>query len=211
MGILHKPDGRWLVGLGVENGNEYAGSMGYRDIVIQLTASGATDNSMEYLAFLLDYAVSHYAVGEPIVPPNVSVYISTNGYVKAVQADDYSTDGTNFEVGGIKWNGSAWDFSNAGQGGSGGGGSGVLVVSADMTADTPVLNKTWQEIHDAALTSVVVLVSLTGDAVEQMALMRVSAIDTNYLVAFVYPDTSNVPVLFTGNTADGYPVYVENP
>lgn len=96
-------------------------------------------------------------------------------------------------------------------GGGGGGGFGVLAVSADLTADTPVLNKTWQEIHDAALTSAVVLVSQTRDTVEQMVLIRVLTSNTNYGVVFFSPGDSNASVLFISDTADGYPVYVENP
>lgn len=119
MGIAKKTDGRYVVGVGVDNANDYKGSAAYRDIYIQLTSSGATAKSEEYLTFLKDYAVNANALGEPIMPPSVNVWISNNGVTTAVEADDVSIDGNNYTICGIKWNGSTWDYSGAGQGKSG--------------------------------------------------------------------------------------------
>ena len=121
MGIAKKTDGRYLVGIGVDSVNDYKGSAAYRDIYIQLTSSGATAKSEEYLTFLKDYAVNANALGEPIMPPSVNVWISNNGVTTAVEADDVSIDGNNYTICGIKWNGSTWDYSGAGQGKSGSG------------------------------------------------------------------------------------------
>lgn len=126
MGTAKKSDGRYVVGMGVENANEYNGSMAYRDIVIQLTEDGATADSVNKLEYLRDYAEYHASVGEPIVPPNVSIWISGNGFSKAVEADDINITEDGFAVGGITYDGEAWDYSNAGQ--SGGGSSGGTEV-----------------------------------------------------------------------------------
>lgn len=121
MGITKTRDGRYLVGQGVTDGNEYKGSLAWRDIVIQLSADGATAESIEKLEFLRDYGLYHSGEGNSVMPPSVSVWISNNGTTTAVEADDITVDGSNYTICGIKWNGSAWDFSQAGQGGGGGG------------------------------------------------------------------------------------------
>lgn len=120
MGITKTRDGRYLVGQGVTDGNEYKGSLAWRDIVIQLSADGATAESIEKLEFLRDYGLYHSGEGNSVMPPSVSVWISNNGTTTAVEADDITVDGSNYTICGIKWNGSAWDFSQAGQGGGGG-------------------------------------------------------------------------------------------
>lgn len=130
MGIAKKTDGRYVVGVGVTDANDYKGSASYRDIYIQLTASGATAKSEEYLTFLKDYGFHANSLGEPIMPPSVNVWISNNGVTTAVEADDLSLDGDNYTICGIVWNGSSWDYSNAGQGHGGGGGL-PEVTSAD--------------------------------------------------------------------------------
>ena len=132
MGIAKKTDGRYEVGLGVSDANDYKGSASYRDIYIQLTADGATADSVEKLTFLKDYAVYHSGLGEPIMPPSVNVWISNNGVTTAVEADDLSLDGDNYTICGIVWNGSSWDYSNAGQGHGGGGGGLPSYTSADI-------------------------------------------------------------------------------
>jgi hypothetical protein len=123
MGVFKTADGRTLVGIGQQDGNEYSGFNGWRDCVIQLTASGATENSVKYLNAIKDYAIAHNAKGESIMPPNLSVWISNNGATTAVQADDIAVDGENVTICGIKWNGTAWDYTDAGKGGGGGGGA----------------------------------------------------------------------------------------
>lgn len=147
MGTAKKSDGRYMVGVGVENANEYNGSMAYRDIVIQLTEDGATADSVNKLEYLRDYAEYHASIGEPIVPPNVSIWISGNGFSKAVEADDINITDSGFEIGGITYDGEAWDYSNAGQG-SGGGSGGVYMVNVTWDEDTEgyVSDKTREEI-----------------------------------------------------------------
>lgn len=140
MGLNKKRDGRYVVGIGIENGNEYKGSAGYRDMVIQYTADGATDKSMEYLEYLRDYALYHSEQGNPVVPPNVSVWLSTANTMKAVEADDVSVDGSNFSIGAISWDGSNWTFGEPTSGG-GSGSSLPPYTSADegkaLTVEVP--------------------------------------------------------------------------
>lgn len=124
MGVFKTADGRTLVGIGQQDGNEYSGFAGWRDCVIQLTASGATENSVKYLNAIKDYAIAHNAKGESIMPPNLSIWISNNGVTTAVQADDIAVDGANVTICGIKWNGTAWDYTDAGKGGGSSGGGG---------------------------------------------------------------------------------------
>ena len=160
MGTAKKSDGRYVVGVGVENANEYNGSMAYRDIVIQLTEDGATEDSVNKLEYLRDYAEYHASIGEPIVPPNVSIWISVNGFSKAVEADDINVTESGFEIGGITYDGEAWDYSNAGQGGSGSGGvfwvtiTETYIEQIQQEIYTP--DKTAIEINDAYQSGAVV-------------------------------------------------------
>ena len=119
MALYTTPDGRVVIGTGVSDGNDYHGYNGKRDIVIQLTADGATDDGLNALEYLKAYATNAKAENKPIFPNGTRVWISTNGYTKAVEADDVVIDGDNITIGGIAWNGSAWDFTNAGQTGGG--------------------------------------------------------------------------------------------
>lgn len=179
MALYTTPDGRVVIGTGVSDGNDYHGYNGKRDIVIQLTADGATDDGLNALEYLKAYATNAKAENKPIFPDGTRVFISTNGYTKAVEADDVVIDGDNITIGGIAWDGSAWDFSNAGQPGGGGqlptptaqdigkvatvveesgsptwgmaAGGGVLVVNGSLEGTTLTLDKTWQEIADADL------------------------------------------------------------
>lgn len=128
-------DGRWIVGLGAEGESSYNGFAGWRDCVIQLTADGATEQSVKYLEGLRDYAIAHSALGDSIMPPSVNVWVSNNGTTTAVQADDLAFDGQNFTICGIKWNGSTWDYTNAGQGGGSGGGGNVVVAHSQVTSE----------------------------------------------------------------------------
>jgi len=153
-------DGRWMVG-DVEGQSNYNGFNGWRDCVIQLTASGATAQSVKYLEAFRDYALAYNALGESIMPPSVNVWISNNGTTTAVQADDLSVSGNTFTIGGIKWTGSAWDYTNAGQssggGGSGGGGATIVHAALDAHANGS-LDMTAGEILAAAQTGPVILV-----------------------------------------------------
>ena len=114
MAIYNTPDGRQVVG-SVESGNDYHGFNGKRDIIIQLTADGATADGLNALEYLKAYAVEQNRQNKPIFPNGTRVFISANGYTKAVEADDIVIDGDNIAIGGIKWDGSAWDYSEAGQ------------------------------------------------------------------------------------------------
>jgi hypothetical protein len=174
MALFQTADGRWIVG-GDRSGSEYKGFLGWRDCVIQLTASGATEESVDYLNAFRDYALAHKALGEPIMPPSVNVWISNNGTTTAVQADDLSVDGDAFTIGGIKWTGSAWDYSNAGQGsgGSGGGsGGGAFIVNATFVGENDVeVDKSFSEIAGALNSGKSVslrLVTDDGDYVEYL-------------------------------------------
>lgn len=141
-------DGRWIVG-NVSGDSNYHGFLGWRDCVIQLTGEGATEQSVRYLEALRDYALAHNPLGEPIMPPSINVWISNNGTTTAIQADDLSIDGDKFTIGGIVWNGSAWDYSDAGK--ASGGGSAPFVVTLTPTAAdmSGTMDKTCAEITEA--------------------------------------------------------------
>ena len=132
MGVNKKTDGRYIVGMGAPNENEYKGSMGWRDIFIQLTENGATPDSEEKLAFLRDYAIYHNGEGNAIMPPSVSVWVSNNGVTSAVNADDITLEDGTYTICGIKWDGSSWDYTNAGQSSGGGGSSLPSYTSSDV-------------------------------------------------------------------------------
>lgn len=203
-------DGRWIVGA-VEGESDYHGFLGWRDCVIQLTASGVTADSVNYLNAFRDYAFAHNALGESIMPPSVNVWISNNGTTTAVQADDISVDGNTFSIGGIKWTGSAWDYSNAGQSSGGGGsGGGVLVVGVDMT--THALDKTWQEIYDAMAAGQIAVIGYAMDAGDALIAGRSIVVQAlgqsgSYSVAALAVNINEAAVAtFAASSADGYPV-----
>lgn len=156
MAIYTTADGRQIVGA-AQAGNEYKGYATKRDITIQLTANGATQDSLDALEYLKAYALYANSVGKSVFPPTTNIYISNNGTTKTVEADDITVDGQNVSIGGCVWNGTAWDFTNAGQGGGGSSGGGVLVVNMvyDEEADTNYTDKTWKEIHDAPIAVIV--------------------------------------------------------
>ncbi len=158
MAIFTTSDGRQIVGA-AQAGNEYKGYAGRREIVIQLTATGATQDSLDALEFLKSYAVYQNSVGKPIFPASTNVFISNNGVTKAVEADEVTVDGANVNIGGCVWNGTAWDFTNAGQSGGGGSsGGGVLVVNVEPDgANNDVCDKTAAEMYAAAQSGVIIL------------------------------------------------------
>ena len=119
MGLTKKSDGRYVVGKGIADGNEYKGSAAWRDIVIQYSGDGATEKSLEYLTFLKDYALYHSAQGNPVIPPNVQIWMSTANTMKAVEADDITVDGETVKIGACTWNGSDWSFAEPTPGGGG--------------------------------------------------------------------------------------------
>lgn len=223
MGLNKTADGRYIVGQGVENGNENHGFNGKRDIVIQLTADGATADGLNALEYLKAYALNAKTENKPIFPDGARVWISTNGYSKAVEADDVVIDGSNITIGGIVWNGSAWDYSGAGQVASGlpevdaddngkvltvvdgtwaaanGGGSGggaLVVHDVDGTLD-----KTWQEIHDSAP-----LVWQTDGDGGYRILVAVFEEDGDFIVTFAEPQPhENIMRSYVATSASGYP------
>ena len=200
MALYTTPDGRVIVGSGIDNGNDYHGFNGKRDIVIQLTADGATTDGLNALEYLKSYAENSKQENKPIFPDGTRVFISANGYTKAVEADDVVIDGDNITIGGIVWNGSAWDYTNAGQSGGGSGlptptandiGKVATVVNNSGTyeygletpssgggvlvvTDTDVtLDKTWQEIHDAMLSGGAVInhTNTEGGSFDEVAII----------------------------------------
>ena len=190
MALYYTPDGRVIIGTGVTDGNDYHGYNGKRDIVIQLTEDGATTDGLNALEYLKSYAENAKAENKPIFPDGTRVFISANGYTKAVEADDVVIDGENISIGGIAWNGSAWDFSNAGQSGGGSGG-GVLVVHHV----SGTLDKTWQEIHDAMLSGGVVVKEGQTD----VSVVKIVYVDRG----FYYVDQS-----WVASSASDYPAVI---
>lgn len=120
MGNKHTADGRWIVGNG-NSGDDYKGFLHWRECYICLTESGATEESVDYLNALKDYALAHYSLGEPIMPPSMTVWVVANGKATAVQADDVKVEDGDYTICGITFSDGAWDYSNAGQGQGGGG------------------------------------------------------------------------------------------
>lgn len=177
MGVFKTADGRTLVGIGQQDGNEYSGFNGWRDCVIQLTASGATENSVKYLNAIKDYAIAHNAKGESIMPPNLSIWISNNGATTAVQADDIAVDGANVTICGIKWNGTVWDYTDAGKGGGGGASEPLVLTLVPGSAQNPFLGTftgaTGEEIQSAWSAGRNVIADIPG--VGSMALSTVNS------------------------------------
>lgn len=212
MGIAKKTDGRYIVGIGVTDANDYKGSAAYRDIFIQLTESGASDKSLDYLNYLKDYAIYHNSLGEPIMPPSVNVWISNHGVTTAVEADDLSLDGSNYTIGGIKWDGSAWDYTNAGQeGGGGGGGTSILVANLMATDEKLRLDKTWRECINADL----VIVHPETNTGKFYYVIGIEQVSSNYNVTIAMPDflgETNISwsgYTLTTDTETGYPEFTD--
>lgn len=86
------------------------------------------------------------------------------------------------------------EWATAGGGGTGGG---VLVVHS--TNDYTTLDKTWQEIHDAALNGIVVLSEESGSQLLAQYLHEVVISGDEYQVGF--GDT-----YYIASSADGYPI-----
>lgn len=81
--------------------------------------------------------------------------------------------------------------------GSSGGGSGVLVVNKDKTPPF-ALDKTWQEIFDAASTGVVFLVSVEDEQVSTDLVRTVYLDDGTYSL-------EDSATIYSTNSASGYP------
>jgi hypothetical protein len=202
MAIFTTADGRQIVGA-AQAGNEYKGYAGRREIVIQLTATGATQDSLDALEFLKSYALYHNSVGEPIFPASTNVFISNNGVTKAVEADEVTVDGANVNIGGCVWNGTAWDFTNAGQSGGGGSsGGGVLMVNATESDDAIICDKTAGEMLSAykSGTTVIIKAASEGMATYQNV-MWVEEYDNDETSFHTLSDT------YEALTLDDYPSY----
>lgn len=94
-------------------------------------------------------------------------------------------------------------------------GSGVLVVqmTVDEAANRGTLDKTWQEIHDAAQNSLVFLAASPGTGLEVIVFdgwLRMVDDSRGYAVTFVeiWVDNASVSggaITLYAETADGYP------
>jgi len=145
MGIKREANGVWKVGGGVTDGNDYKGVADKKSLLIQLTADGATQESMDNLEYLKAYADYNYTLGQPIFPHDISVWLSNNGKTAAIEADDISLEDGVYTIGGITCEDGTWDFTNAGQSGGGGGGSSDLpeVDSDDNGKVLTVVSGSW--------------------------------------------------------------------
>lgn len=163
MGITRKPSGRFIVGLGVTDGNDYKEVGALKDLFIQLTADGCTDESQNYLNYLADYAEYHSGIGEPIMPPGVNVWLSNNGTTTAVEADDLSLEDGTYTICGITCTDGEWDFSNAGQ--QGGGGGLPEVDDSDNGKVLTVVEGEWAAASGGGGGGGALIVKCTGTAV----------------------------------------------
>ena len=92
------------------------------------------------------------------------------------------------------------------QNGGGSSGGGVLVVHQDADG---VLDKTWQEIHDACFA---VLADTDETSIFLAFFYSIGMAEEGYFASVASPDGSS-PIgfdnlTFVTNTADGYPVYL---
>lgn len=87
--------------------------------------------------------------------------------------------------------------------GGGGTGGGALIVTVNN--DTGALDKTWQEIHDAALTSPVLLVDVNGDIVQIAYFDGTGIGEAGYAVTFVSLGTG-AKLNAAASTKTSYPV-----
>jgi len=164
MGIKREANGVWKVGGGVTDGNDYKGVADKKSLLIQLTADGATQESMDNLEYLKAYADYNYTLGQPIFPHDISVWLSNNGKTAAIEADDISLEDGVYTIGGITCEDGTWDFSNAGQSGGGGGGSSDLpeVDSDDNGKVLTVVEGEWSAAAPAG--GAIITLYLTGTA-----------------------------------------------
>lgn len=95
--------------------------------------------------------------------------------------------------------------------GGGGSASGVLVVHVDWDVGDGTLDKTWQEIHDAALGQVLILPSEYGGTLEVYYLQKVIiGPGMEYFVDFALNSNGSVDWMhFSASSASDYPVWYE--
>ena len=203
MGYERTADGRINVGMGVTSADNYKGYADVRDIVIQLTEDGATQDGLNALEYIKAYALAHKGEDKPIFPVSQNIYVSNNGKTKALEYDDIVIDGSNVTIGGIVWNGSAWDFTNAENGGGSGGGSsggGVLVVNSTRTGTT-ITCDTKASVMYAAFESGTTIIIKRNDGYEAIC-VGCLADEYGYQFSTYYPDEA----AYNADTGDDYPV-----
>ena len=162
MGVSLKNDGRVVVGIGIENEDNYKNSQTYRELIIKLNENGASEESVRYLEYLRDYAIYHNSLGEPLKAEGISIWVNNNGSTVAVEADDIKVDGSNVSIGGIKWDGSTWDYSNAMSGGGSGGG-GAFVVNITAVDGETTIDKSYAEILSAHQAGSIIFAQIEAD------------------------------------------------
>ena len=191
MGLTKKSDGRYVVGKGIADGNEYKGSAAWRDIVIQYSGDGATEKSLEYLTFLKDYALYHSAQGNPVIPPNV-------------------------QIGACTWNGSDWSFAEPTPGGGGSSlppytsaDKGKVLTLGDGSESETVVVVPEQTVTVDDVEATLLNVDTSGFAVGVIATMSVNGTDYSVTAeedsgAIVFPATDKdheYVIFYDGETA----------
>lgn len=83
--------------------------------------------------------------------------------------------------------------------GSGGGGGGAFVCTLNM--QTMALDKTWQEIHDAVFS--VIVIHITEDSISRIVVSGTESVEGQFLVTGY---TGNTAYQWKATSADGYPV-----
>ena len=107
--------------------------------------------------------------------------------------------------------------SGSGSGDSSGGGSGVLCISseADSSTATAVLDKTWQEIHDALALGTLIIVrskNVQSPDVDMtytpFAFALSAGKDAGSYYVNIYSIGNSTPAMYECDTTDGFPGYV---
>jgi hypothetical protein len=156
-----------------------------------------------------NYAHEYYGMStdtKPLSVPNASLFYEID------TSDIYM-----FDEDGQQW------FKQSGESGSssgpsgGGSSSGILIVNGTVEnvdgTNTFVLDKTWQEIHDADYAIVNYEASLDGNTVASSYIITSIMISNNgvYIVAILGVEPgSNQPsaMPLTANSSDGYPKFI---
>lgn len=99
-------------------------------------------------------------------------------------------------------------FSGGGSGGGGGGGGGMLKITGTIVDDLPVINKTWQEIHDAEGA----YLYSSGDGFQRFWYLAECFVDNGaYRVGFFNPSNLDSLFYFAASSANDIPVFTPNP
>ena len=98
------------------------------------------------------------------------------------------------------------DIYDAIKAGGGGGGSGALVVTASFGDAGVVLDKTWQEIFDAATAGVPIIMRDEPTETSASYGYLFASASTFASVYSVQATSSGSTITFTTDSADGYPV-----